>query len=175
LAMCGLHRVNRTWSSWMRQAGRRGGADQICPIGTTITSGCDGKESAVDYPQEDIRSEGWTASDAGNRPRNLGGCVVFCARDRTERTCWPVGVIDSTVGWDAGRGPGCGWKRWRRCVANAALCFVGRMTQGQPDALLRKKMRQQRLTQRRRRQADADAFRGRRCWESWCRACSTTG
>jgi len=100
------------------------------------------KKSAVDYPQEDIGSEGWTASTPESA-KEFSAVAWYFAREIEQREHVPVGVIDSTWGGT----PVEAWVRMEALGEDASLTPLfaswGRMTQGQPDALLREKMRQQ--------------------------------
>ena len=100
------------------------------------------KKSAVDYPQEDIGSEGWTASTPESA-KEFSAVAWYFAREIEQREHVPVGVIASTWGGT----PVEAWVRMEALGEDASLTPLfaswGRMTQGQPDALLREKMRQQ--------------------------------
>jgi sialate O-acetylesterase len=99
------------------------------------------KKSAVDYPQEDIGSEGWTASTPESA-REFSAVAWYFAREIEQREHVPVGVIDSTWGGT----PGEAWVRMEALGEDASLTPLfaswGRMAQGQPDALLREKNKQ---------------------------------
>jgi len=110
------------------------------------------KRKAVDTPQDDADTEGWTSSTP-DTARDFSAVAWYFARDIENREHVPVGVIDSTWGGT----PAEAWTSMAALGADAALApsFVawGKMTEEQSDADLKLKMRQ--------READAAKAAGK--------------
>jgi sialate O-acetylesterase len=102
------------------------------------------KKSAIDYPQADIDSDGWTPSTP-DTAKNFSAAAWYFAREISAREHVPVGVIDTSWGGT----PVEAWTRVSALAADASLAplFVawGARQQQQPDLLLaNKKWQQQR-------------------------------
>jgi len=93
------------------------------------------KQSAVEYPQDDIDTEGWTASTPESA-KIFSAVGWYFAREIEQREHVPVGVIDSTWGGTVAEA----WTRMAALGEDAALAPVfvawGKMTEREPDALL---------------------------------------
>ena len=99
------------------------------------------KKKAVDFPQEDVDTEGWTASTP-ETAKDFSAVAWCFAREIEKRENVPVGVIDSTWGGT----PAEAWTRMAALGEDAAVApsFAswGRMTERQSDADLRAKNKQ---------------------------------
>ncbi len=96
------------------------------------------KKKAVDYPLDDVETEGWTVSTP-ETARDFSAVGWYFAREIEEREHVPVGVIDSTWGGTVADA----WTRVEALGADAALAPVfaawGKMTERETDALAREK------------------------------------
>jgi sialate O-acetylesterase len=99
------------------------------------------KKRAVEYPVDDIDTEGWAASTP-ETAREFSAVGWYFAREIEEREHVPVGVIDSTWGGTVA-------EAWTRMVAlgeDAALAPVfaswGKLTEREADAQLEDKNQQ---------------------------------
>jgi sialate O-acetylesterase len=99
------------------------------------------KKKAVNYPQDDVDTEGWAASTPESA-KDFSAVAWYFAREIEKREHVPVGVIDSTWG-------GTPVEAWTRMTAlgedaAAAPLFAswGRMTDRQEDAQLREANKQ---------------------------------
>ena len=96
------------------------------------------KQLAVEYPQDDIGTEGWTASTPESA-RGFSAVAWYFAREIEQREHVPIGVIDSTWGGTVAEA----WTRMAALGEDAALAPVfvswGRMTERESDALLEDK------------------------------------
>jgi sialate O-acetylesterase len=104
------------------------------------------KKKAVEYPQDDVDSDGWTASTPESA-KDFSAVAWYFAREIEQREHVPVGVIDSTWG-------GTPVEAWTRMVAlgeDAAVAPLfaswGAMTEREPDSLLRDKDRQRQVAE----------------------------
>ena len=93
------------------------------------------KKVAIEYPQDDVDTEGWAASTP-ETAKDFSAVAWYFARDIESREHVPVGVIDSTWGGTVAEA----WTRMAALGADAALAplFVswGKMTERQSDAVL---------------------------------------
>jgi len=96
------------------------------------------KKKAVEYPQDDVDTEGWTVSTP-ETAKDFSAVGWYFAREIEQREHVPVGVIDSTWGGTVAET----WTRMAALGADAALAplFVswGKMTEREADAQLRDK------------------------------------
>jgi sialate O-acetylesterase len=99
------------------------------------------KKKAVDFPQDDLDTDGWQASTPESA-KDFSAVAWYFAREIEKREHVPVGVIDSTWG-------GTPVEAWTRMTAlgedaAAAPLFAswGRMTDRQEDAQLREANKQ---------------------------------
>ena len=99
------------------------------------------KKKAIEFAQDDIDSDGWTASTP-ETAKDFSAVAWYFAREIEKREHVPVGIIDSTWG-------GTVVETWTRMAAlgqDAALSplFVswGKMTERESDALLEEQDRQ---------------------------------
>jgi sialate O-acetylesterase len=102
------------------------------------------KKSAAEFAQDDIDTDGWTASSP-ETARDFSAAAWYFAREIEQRENVPVGVIDSTWG-------GTMVESWTRLTAlgeDASLMPVfasrGRMTDRESDALLMDKDHQRQI------------------------------
>ncbi len=99
------------------------------------------KKTASLYPQDDAQTDGWAASTP-DTAKDFSAVAWYFAREIEQREHVPVGVIDSTWGGT----PAEAWTRMAALGEDAALnplfASWGRMTEGEPDALLREKSKQ---------------------------------
>jgi sialate O-acetylesterase len=99
------------------------------------------KKKAVDSPQDDADTEGWTASTP-ETAKDFSAVAWYFAREIEQRENVPVGVIDSTWGGT----PAEAWTRMAALGEDAALAPVftswGEMTEAESDKLLKLRMRQ---------------------------------
>jgi sialate O-acetylesterase len=96
---------------------------------------------AVNYAQDDIKSDGWTLSSP-DTAKDFSAVAWYFAREISARENIPVGIIDSTWG-------GTPVEAWTRMAAlgadagvNPAFLAWGRMDDRLSDAYLRKKIRE---------------------------------
>ncbi len=91
---------------------------------------------AIDYPLDDVETEGWAASTP-ETAKNFSAVAWYFAREIEQREQVPVGVIDSTWGGTVAEA----WTREAALGADAALAPVfvswGKMTEHETDALAR--------------------------------------
>jgi sialate O-acetylesterase len=96
------------------------------------------KKKAIDYPLDDVETEGWEASTP-ETARDFSAVAWYFARDIEQREHVPVGVIDSTWGGTVAEA----WTRIAALGADASLAPLftswGRMTEHEEDALIRDK------------------------------------
>ncbi|HXR39032.1 MAG TPA: sialate O-acetylesterase [Terracidiphilus sp.] len=96
------------------------------------------KHKAVDYPLDDVETEGWAASTP-ETAKDFSAVGWYFAREIEQREHVPVGVIDSTWGGTVADA----WTREAALGADAALVPVfaawGKMTEHETDALAREK------------------------------------
>ncbi len=96
------------------------------------------KKLAIEYPQDDVDTDGWAASTPESA-KDFSAVAWYFARDIESREHVPVGVIDSTWGGTVAEA----WTRMAALGADAALAplfvFWGKMTEQQSDALLANK------------------------------------
>jgi sialate O-acetylesterase len=101
------------------------------------------KRRASDYPQDDLQTEQWVASDP-EAAKNFSAVAWYFVREIQQREHVPVGVIDATWGGTVAEA----WTRLAALGEDASLAplFVSRakMTEREPDSLLTLK-NQQRL------------------------------
>jgi len=94
------------------------------------------KKKAIDYPLDDVETEGWAASTP-ETAKDFSAVAWYFAREIEQREKVPVGVIDSTWGGTVADA----WTREEALGADAALTPVftawGRMTARETDALAR--------------------------------------
>ena len=102
------------------------------------------KKNAIEYPQDDVKTDGWAASTP-DTAKDFSAVAWYFAREIGQREHVPVGVIDSTWGGT----PVEAWTRMEAIGQDAALMPLmaswGRMTEGQTDVMLRDKAWQQKL------------------------------
>ena len=100
------------------------------------------KRRAVEFPQDDADTEGWTVSTP-ETAKDFSAVAWYFAREIESREHVPVGVIDSTWGGTVAEA----WTRMAALGADAALAplFVswGKMTEHESDAMLTGKEEQQ--------------------------------
>jgi len=93
---------------------------------------------ASDYPQDDLQTEQWVASSP-DTAKDFSAVAWYFAREISKREHVAVGVIDATWGGTVAEA----WTRLGALGEDAALAplFVSRakMTEAEPDALLRRK------------------------------------
>ena len=93
------------------------------------------KKRAIEYPQDDLDTEGWAASTP-ETAKDFSAVAWYFARDIESREHVPVGVIDSTWGGTVAEA----WTRLAALGQDAALSplFVSwaKMTEHETDALL---------------------------------------
>jgi sialate O-acetylesterase len=98
-------------------------------------------QKASEYPLDDVNSEGWTVSTP-ETAKDFSAVGWYFAREIEAREHVPVGVIDSTWGGTVAEA----WTRVTALGEDAALAPVfaewGKMTDAEPDALLRDKTEQ---------------------------------
>ncbi|MGD0732822.1 MAG: sialate O-acetylesterase [Terracidiphilus sp.] len=96
------------------------------------------KKRAVEFPQDDLETDGWAASTP-DTARNFSAVAWYFAREIEQREHVPVGVIDSTWGGTVADT----WTREAALGEDAALAPVfvswGKMTEAEENALLRDK------------------------------------
>ena len=94
------------------------------------------KKKAVDYPQDDIETEGWAASTP-ETATEFSAVAWYFAREIEQREHVPVGVIDSTWGGTVAES----WTRLAALGEDAALAPIftqwGHMTEQETEALAR--------------------------------------
>ncbi|MGB8261600.1 MAG: sialate O-acetylesterase [Terracidiphilus sp.] len=94
------------------------------------------KRKAVNYPLDDVETEGWAASTPESA-REFSAVAWYFAREIEQREKVPVGVIDSTWGGTVAES----WTRLAALGEDAALAPVfrswGKMTEGETDAPMR--------------------------------------
>jgi sialate O-acetylesterase len=99
------------------------------------------KKKAVDAPQDDADTEGWTASTP-ETAKDFSAVAWYFAREIAQRENVPVGVIDSTWGGT----PAEAWTRMAALGEDAALAPLftswGKMTEAESDGQLKLKLRQ---------------------------------
>ena len=99
------------------------------------------KKATSNYPLDDVQTDGWAASSP-DTAKDFSAVAWYFAREIEQREHVPVGVIDSTWGGT----PGEAWTRMTALGEDAALAPLfaswGRMTDREPDALLRDKNKQ---------------------------------
>jgi sialate O-acetylesterase len=99
------------------------------------------KQLAVEYPQDDIGTEGWAASTPESA-KEFSAVGWYFAREIEQREHVPIGVIDSTWGGTVAEA----WTSIGALGEDAALAplFVawGKMTEHEPEALLSDKEEQ---------------------------------
>src|SRR5208283_4717203 len=99
------------------------------------------KKKAVDFPQDDVDTDGWAASSP-ETAKDFSAVAWYFAREIEKREHVPVGVIDSTWGGT----PVEAWTRMTALGEDAAVAGLfaswGKMTEAQPDALLREENKQ---------------------------------
>ncbi len=124
------------------------------------------KKAASLYPKDDIDTDGWAASTP-ETARDFSAVAWYFAREIGSQEHVPVGVIDSTWGGT----PGEAWTRMAALGADAALAplFVswGKMTEGEPDALLREANKQRILDEAKAEGKPAPEFPWVPTLESW--------
>ncbi len=93
------------------------------------------KKRAVDFPQDDMDTEGWEASTPESA-KGFSAVAWYFAREIEQREHVPVGVIDSTWGGTVAEA----WTRMAALGEDAALTPLfrswGRMTEHESDAAL---------------------------------------
>jgi len=98
------------------------------------------KKKAVDFPQDDVETEGWAASTP-ETAKDFSAVGWYFAREIEQREHVPVGVIDATWGGTVAEA----WTRMAALGEDAALTplFVswGRMTERESTAALEEKAR----------------------------------
>jgi len=106
------------------------------------------KKNAAEYAQDDIDTEGWTASSPESA-KDFSAVAWYFAREIEEHEKVPVGVIDSTWGGTVAES----WTRLTALSEDAALTplFVarGRMTDRESEALLIEKDHQRQIDEAR--------------------------
>lgn len=99
------------------------------------------KKRAVDYPVDDIETEGWAASSP-DTAKDFSAVAWYFAREIEQREHVPVGVIDSSWGGT----PADAWTRLAALGEDAALAPAfdswGAMTEREEDAKLEEKDQQ---------------------------------
>jgi sialate O-acetylesterase len=124
------------------------------------------KKSATLYPQDDIDTGGWAASTP-ETAADFSAVAWYFAREIEQREHVPVGVIDSTWGGT----PGEAWVRVEALGEDAALMPLlvswGRMTERQPDALLREQGKQRLIDEAKAQGKPAPVFPWVPQLESW--------
>ncbi len=94
------------------------------------------KHKAIDYPLDDVETEGWAASTP-ETAKNFSAVAWYFAREIEQREHVPVGVVSSSWGGTVADA----WTRMAALGADAALApaFVswGKMTEHETDALAR--------------------------------------
>jgi sialate O-acetylesterase len=102
------------------------------------------KRRASEYAQDDVDTEGWTASSP-ETAKDFSAVAWYFAREIERREKVPVGVIDSTWGGTMVES----WTRLRVLGEDASLAPVfvsrGRMTDRESDALLEDKDHQKQI------------------------------
>ena len=93
------------------------------------------KKRAVNFPQDDLETDGWAASTPDSA-REFSAVAWYFAREIEQREHVPVGIIDSTWGGTVAEA----WTRMTALGSDAALAPVfaswGKMTELEPDAPL---------------------------------------
>jgi sialate O-acetylesterase len=124
------------------------------------------KKAASLYPKDDIDTDGWAASSPESA-KNFSAVAWYFAREIASQEHVPVGVIDSTWGGT----PGEAWTRMTALGEDAALMplFIswGRMTEGEPDALLREENKQRLIDEAKAEGNPAPVFPWVPTLESW--------
>jgi len=95
-------------------------------------------KKAAEYPLDDVATKGW-ATSTPETAKDFSAAGWYFAREIEQREHVPVGVIDSTWGGTVAET----WTRTKALGEDAALAPVfaswGKMTEAEPDALLRDK------------------------------------
>jgi sialate O-acetylesterase len=124
------------------------------------------KQRAVEYPQDDVDSEGWAVSSP-ETAKNFSAVAWYFAREIEQREHVPVGVIDSTWGGT----PAEAWTRMAALGADAALAPVfvswGKMTEREASTLLVEKDRQRQRDEAKAQGKPEPQFPGRAPMLSW--------
>ena len=98
------------------------------------------KKRAVDFPQDDVDTEGWAASTP-ETAKEFSAVAWYFAREIEQREHVPVGVIDSTWGGTVAEA----WTRMAALGEDAALTPIfrswGRMTEREAEAALTERER----------------------------------
>ena len=98
------------------------------------------KKKAVDFPQDDVDTEGWQPSTP-ETAKDFSAVAWYFAREIEQRENVPVGVIDSTWGGT----PAEAWTRMAALGEDAALAPLftswGKMTEAESDKQLKLQMR----------------------------------
>jgi len=96
------------------------------------------KTRAIEYPQDDVETEGWKASTPESA-KDFSAVAWYFAREIEQREHVPVGVIDSTWGGTVAEA----WTRMTALGQDAALAPLfaswGRMTEQEQDAAFQEK------------------------------------
>src|ERR1019366_315534 len=99
------------------------------------------KKRAIDYPVDDIETEGWAASSP-DTAKDFSAVAWYFAREIEQREHVPVGVIDSSWGGT----PADAWTRMAALGEDAALAPAfdswGAMTEREEDAKLEERDQQ---------------------------------
>ena len=131
------------------------------------------KQLAVEYPQDDIGTEGWTASTPESA-RGFSAVAWYFAREIEQREHVPIGVIDSTWGGTVAEA----WTRMGALGEDASLAplFVswGTMTERETEALLTDKEEQRQRDEARAQGKPEPQFPGIRNSRVGALECSTT-
>jgi sialate O-acetylesterase len=118
------------------------------------------------YPKDDIDTDGWALSTP-ETAKDFSAVAWYFAREIGSQEHVPVGLIDSTWGGT----PGEAWTRMTALGADAALAplFVswGKMTEGEPDALLREANKQRLIAEAKAEGKPAPDFPWVPTLESW--------
>jgi sialate O-acetylesterase len=124
------------------------------------------KKKAVGFPQDDVDTEGWTASTPESA-KDFSAVAWYFAREIEKREHVPVGVIDSTWGGT----PVEAWTRMTALGADAAVAGLfaswGRMTDGEADALLVEQNKQRMMDEAKAEGKPAPVFGWTPQMESW--------
>ena len=128
------------------------------------------KKRAIDYPVDDIETEGWAASSP-DTAKDFSAVAWYFAREIEQREHVPVGVIDSTWGGTLADT----WTRMAALGEDAALAPVfvswGIMTEREEDAKLEDKDQQRQRDEAKAQGKPEPKFPWHPQLDSWGRAC----
>jgi sialate O-acetylesterase len=124
------------------------------------------KQRAIEFPQDDAETEGWTPSNP-ETAKVFSAVAWYFAREIEKREHVPVGVIDSTWGGT----PVEAWTRMTALGEDAAVTGLfaswGRMTEGESNALLMEQNKQRMIDEAKAQGKPEPVFPWTPQMESW--------